>query len=118
MPLTKTSISLPFPPLALHKQNMPHSTKPQHTKQTTSKVEENEATPPKPPKKPTSKVDEHTLPQPKMTTKDLYWRCCCEHENFGGEFPQQCKKCEHFWCAECPFSYSGGKAVLGVCLRD
>jgi hypothetical protein len=137
---------------------MPHSTEPQHAKQTTSvkvgedkatlpkranktnsKVEDDKATPseppnkptskleeeeegestlPKLPKKPTSKVDEHTLPHPSLTTKDLYWRYYYEHDNYGGDFPQQCMKCEHFWCEECPFSWSEGKAALGVRLRD
>ena len=92
---------------------MPHSTILQHAEQTTSNVEEDKATQPKGAIKTTSKVDEHTLPEPKTTTKDLYWRCCCNHDNFGGEFPQRCKKCEHFWCQSCPFSYSEGNAAVG-----
>jgi hypothetical protein len=80
------------------------STPPKHVKKTTSKVEGNEATLPKPPKKATSKVEEEeeaTLPKPNTTTKDLYWRCCNEHHNYGGEFPQRCEECEHFWCEYC-----------------
>lgn len=106
---------------------MSHSTELQHAKQTTSKVEgkatqpvkntnckvEEEPTLPKGAQKTTSKADEHTLPQPKLTTKELYWRCCKNHDNYGGEFPQRCEKCNHFWCKKCPFSYSGGKAAAG-----
>jgi hypothetical protein len=82
------------------------ATLPKPPKKATSKVEEEkeeeeEATLPKPPKKSTFKVDEHTLPQPNTTTKDLYWRCCNEHHNYGGEFPQRCEECEHFWCEYC-----------------
>ena len=48
----------------------------------TAKVEKyEEATTPRPAKKTKSKVDEHTLPHPSLSPKDLYWRCCCEHES-------------------------------------
>lgn len=80
---------------------MPHSTKPQHVKQTTSK-EEDEATLGKRAKKAASKVEEHTLPRPSMT-KEVYWRCCCRADNYGGEFPERCAKCDHFWCQSCPY---------------
>jgi hypothetical protein len=60
------------------------------------------------PKPTNSNVDEHALPQPNMTAKDLYWRCCCEHDNFRGEF-QRCEKCKHFVAKGVPFHTVGGR---------
>ena len=95
------------------------ATPPKPPKKPTAKVEKyEEATIPRPAKKTRSKVDVHTLPYPNLSPKDLHWRCCCEHDNYGGEFPQLCKKCTHPWCENCPISWSGGKVVLGVWLRD